>query len=209
MFTCPHSLPTAHENILALTRDIKAKLLSNVKNGCYFDYYPDAAEMQTPFAMHRHHTGMQSFEWNILQYHILKNWRIIAAFYPNINVVDERQIDYVDIPTTPQRLLQPFIPRLDTAMLSYNHKWVLAEITGRLDCQTIGELLVKARIFQRRHKLGPKIDHLQVIYLNENPIVEHEATAQSLFPENVPVRLYRYDIKEIVDHIRKTEEAQT
>ena len=148
---------------------------------------------------------MQSYEWNLLELHILKNWKIISSAYPNIEVVDERQIDYIDIPETPQRLLQPFIPRLDAALLSYTHKWILIEITTRLDCQTIGELIVKANIFKRRHPLGPKIDHVQVLYINPNPIVEHEATLQRLMPDNIPLRLYKYDPKDIAEHMKKND----
>lgn len=174
-------------------RDQHSFLVEAAADKHYFECFPDPKNLQTPYLLRRNKTGMQSFEWTVLEHHIISNQIKVSAFWPNIEVVHPTTLKRATSKSIDDKYLYPWIPRLDAVLLTYTNHIIPVEIVNRLTVNAIGEVFFKSLLFRSGYPGCLPIHHCQLLYTDDNPIVR--AMFLHTLPSDITsfVRLMYYD----------------
>lgn len=176
-------------------KDVLKFLLETTKGRLYNECLPEPKHFCTPSLHRRQGSGMKAFEWDILIAHAEANKVKIAGFWPDTWVIHPAILKTRLKTTAPEKLLYPWIPRLDGILLTHTNQLIPVEIVNTLSCAAIGELFIKTMYWEAGHPDSLPIHHSQLIYTTDNAVV------RAMFKNAIPsqmrsmIRLIYHDLK--------------
>lgn len=181
-------------------------LLHFVGGEHYNSAFPNAADLQTPFLLGKARTGMQQYEWNLLQQHIRDHTRLVAGFWPNAPVIHPNTIKQLTKADIDEKYFQPYIPRLDAVIVTNAMKIVTVEIVVNLTVAAVGEVFFKTMMFQRSYPNTLPIDQAHLLYTKANPVVS--SLIHASIPETISSLIKLIPIQMTKQHSKRKYDAQ-
>lgn len=198
--------PTTTEERQEHRKAVLETLLRFVGGNHYNSAFPNATDMQTPFLLAKHHSGMQKYEWGILEQHIRDHESLVAGFWPNAPVIHPNTIKQLTKSDIDENYFQPYIPRLDAIIVSNAMKIITVEIVVNLTVAAVGEVFFKTMMFQRAYPNTLPIDQAQLIYTKANPVVS--SLIHATIPESISSLIKLIPVQMTKNHMKGKYEAQ-
>lgn len=198
--------PTNGAENLEHRKALLETLLHFVAGNNYNSAFPDPTKLQTPFMLAKYKTGMQNYEWNLLQQHIRDHSTLVAGFWPNAPVIHPNTIKQLTKSDIDENLFQPYIPRLDAIIVTNAMKIITVEIVVNLTVAAVGEVFFKTMMFQRSYPNTLPIDQAQLLYTKANPVVS--SLINATIPESISSLLKLIPVSMKTQHSKRKYEAQ-